>query len=432
MTKRRPSRIYAGNEPLPPVEPLVPLALTIVLFGVWWLRAFIVRTAVAHQGLRGHDSFRDAALESGATRGAVTTALTFLLIGAAACFAVLVRIRWRGRGVWGQVPLAYGMGVTAFALILTSWLSFLPEDGTLAPTLGMLEAVPFDAKLIFAACGLAFVLLATALVSRRWCTRGAPAASLACVALIAIPAAHVLVARIEPDLDPVTSTAFELPVVEGDFVREVHLPIQQGTLVYLLRSGEWWITRVPLWGEPLGPLMRVEESTSGERLVPELDAGELGGWAASRTQAFVMMRPDDPAAALGPVFRHARRFAPELKVIGLLGRAPGEPFRWTRAQGKGPLEGVFSLTARRLATLSVVPVEPSFEMGVRREPEGLSFDPPDALDRVTAMEEQAYARGDDFVGVTLHFDGDTTIRDLAPLFERMRELYHDQVAFTLP
>lgn len=425
MTRRSPSRIYAGNEPLPPVEPLVPVALTVVLLGVWWLRSFFVRVAVAHESRGVGDAFGEAALEVGASRGGVSTALAFLLIGAAVCFAVLVRIRWRGRGVWGQVPLAYGMGVATYALVLASWLTFDPEDGTLTSPSRMLEAMPFDAKVVLAACGVAFGLLATALVSRRWCTRGAPAASIACVALLAIPAAFAVVDARGLDPAATATDSIDLPVADVEFASRVYPRLDVGALVYFRWEDEWWVTRVPGPEDEMPPAQRSSDSASSGALMPELRAEASALWGVPSGGALVMMPGDARAATLTEVVDHARRVAPDVEWLELVGRSSHDPPIRLRSDEGGVSVVHYPWEAWLFLPLSVEPAERSVVVAVERGADGLAFVPEDRLERGREADRRT-DRGrdiDDAVGVTIVLEPTLTVQELASLAE---ELYWRQ------
>jgi hypothetical protein len=109
------SRIYAGCDPLPPVNPLVPFALIPVLVGVDIVRTFCAQHAYGFYGSGPRVEY----LERG---------ILWLFAGAAACVLAIVFSWWRGRREWGDVPLGFGIGGCTFAYVLSAWFGFTHES----------------------------------------------------------------------------------------------------------------------------------------------------------------------------------------------------------------------------------------------------------------------------------------------------------------
>lgn len=91
---RKPSRIYAGNEPAGPIHPLLSVALLISLVATISALEFFAQ--LASEGQRSFDSTPFLALQENAS--------TWLIVAFACCCSVIVHVWWRGHRHSGVGP----------------------------------------------------------------------------------------------------------------------------------------------------------------------------------------------------------------------------------------------------------------------------------------------------------------------------------------
>lgn len=119
------SRIYAGNEPLPPLNPLVPFALVVVWIGVYAVRSFCAQYASAQSASELYDR---EAFGAGPRVEFLERGVLWLFAGAIAC-GLAILFRWvRGRRMWGNVPLGFGVGACVLSYVSTCFFGF-SRDG---------------------------------------------------------------------------------------------------------------------------------------------------------------------------------------------------------------------------------------------------------------------------------------------------------------
>ncbi|MCA8979108.1 MAG: hypothetical protein H6831_06010 [Planctomycetes bacterium] len=223
---RKPSRIYVGSEPLPPVNPLVPVALAVVFVGVDTVRSFCAQHA-------------DVPVGSGPRVEFLERGLLWLFGGAAACGLAIV-FRWvRGRREWGDVPLGFGIGACVFPYVMTCFLGF-SRDGELNSAyadMHFLSLVLFGAVLLFAS----YLVLQFVVARLRSDRRSA-------LALLAIPLVvlsflahvHAVFVGLEEPLDPTDLVIDDNSLTLRDELYHAGrqtLPARSGVYLYAEREG---------------------------------------------------------------------------------------------------------------------------------------------------------------------------------------------------
>lgn len=149
VAPRKPSRIYAGNEPLAAIHPLVPLALLVSVIGVFRVQSFFAQHAYERFG-------------SGPGIGYLEDSILWLFVGAAAC-ALAIVFRWlRGRREWGDLPLGLGF-CTCFNAYVWAGFVYIDSEGRIGA--GILD-MPFLGPVIFGVVSLLFSYTAI-----EWITR---------------------------------------------------------------------------------------------------------------------------------------------------------------------------------------------------------------------------------------------------------------------
>lgn len=261
-TDRKPSRIYAGSEPLGPVGPWVPIALIPVLIGVGLVRSFCAQHAYELFG-------------TGPRVEVLERAVLWLFAGAIAC-ALAIAFRWmRGLREWGAVPLGFGIGACVFAYVLSAWFGFAP-DGTINS--GYMD-MAFIAPILFGALVLFLSYLTLEFVARRTSPNARAVRALVALPVIVSLTAGWIFASSLVNHEPQSSDALVIHdnslqfsysgLKSGYRERGRMLPSQNGVWLYAMHA---------------------------DRLVVAADARDAQGGIAAARFAFV----DEGPAALEP------------------------------------------------------------------------------------------------------------------------------------
>ena len=162
VPKRRSSRIYAGIEISQPMDPLVPVALTIALIAVAKGRALLVEISV----LLGYwdRSYRreDLHFDTAPLRDARADVDLWIYGTLLACGFGIARLSWNRRKQWGMVPLSVGFAFSAVLWWQVRWFDLTAPNQIISAPVS-----PFLGSFVFLSLvGMACVWLLFDLVSR--------------------------------------------------------------------------------------------------------------------------------------------------------------------------------------------------------------------------------------------------------------------------
>ncbi|MCA8979102.1 MAG: hypothetical protein H6831_06040 [Planctomycetes bacterium] len=366
---RRPSRIYAGIELSQPVNIGVPIALSIVAIAVWRLRSQFMEP---YESIGPHRSYIGRlTVETGALdKSEVETSIVWLAAGAAACLLALAWRWWRGRREWGDVPLAYGLGVCGFVYLILSSARF-GELGGISLLSGGL-GVPVAVAFMLVAGFLGYMTLELAVRRRRGDRR--PLLALL-VVFVVVPFLALRIGRSFERatlvrLDDGSLLEVDLPRIKYSIDRpRGPLGADLGTPVYYGRGSDLWLARMDGDGD-------------AAMLVCPILLGAEGSLTLEQQESIASMRarledyPVPISVAIGREFapaelsriaRDARTRFPAARQLSVIGTTAGEKPRGTIALTEAPL---WPLDDSVLMRVDVAPREPHIVLD-RLDPEAL-------------------------------------------------------------
>ena len=364
-SRARPSRIYAGNEPLPDVNRAVPIALCFVAFGAWRVRALFAEWA-ASPGPRwdwqGKDTFPTGWLD----KGDLESAMVWLVVGFVACLLAIGYRWWRGREEWGDVPLAYGVGLCAIDYLIASWPSFDRH--------GQVVSMPFFEPGFGLAFALALVLgylgyMVWELATRPWRDRRVLLVGvvvvLGCTTWFSVRHGRALRESYQPSLEDGSRLTLVLPRLRysGD-APDIPFGAGCGGVVYYERGDRLWLSSADCSGPRYRlidsiPIARHSESTEPDRDLERLNRIRDRHAEKWNKNIGVMLDRDATAADLLLVAEDARSRFPEAWFLVVLGAQDAER---VRGASLGPSNPTGPDAVGTLLKLDVHPREPFLKM----------------------------------------------------------------------